>query len=155
MSLRFKPLPTDQVRAVQRGEPDVYGNLPERHISAGSGVPCRHCLRQVAKGDTYLVLAWRPFETLQAYAEAGPLFLHAEECAPAADRLDPTGFLQSADYIVRGYDANEQIVYGTGAVTPTDKIAERAEELLGDNRIEFVHVRSAQNNCFQFRIERV
>ena len=62
--------------------------------------------------------------------------------------------LSSPDYIVRGYNACEQIVYGTGGVIPTSQIASRAEELLAEDNISFVHVRSARNNCFQCRIDR-
>lgn len=62
--------------------------------------------------------------------------------------------LYSADYIVRGYDAGDRIVYGTGAVTPTAEIAARAQDLLERPDIAYVHVRSARNNCFQCRIDR-
>ena len=55
---------------------------------------------------------------------------------------------------MRGYDAEERIVYDTGAVTPTNGIRDRASELLADDKIAFVHVRSAENNCFHSRIER-
>jgi hypothetical protein len=62
--------------------------------------------------------------------------------------------LNSSDYIVRGYDAGDRIVYGTGAVTPTAEIVSRAQELLERPDIAYVHVRSARNNCFQCRIDR-
>ena len=55
--------------ALQRGGPDAYGMPPERRISDGDGVPCRHCLRTVAAGKDYLVLAYRPFPEFQPYAE--------------------------------------------------------------------------------------
>ena len=60
--------------------------------------------------------------------------------------------LASPHYIVRGYSADERIVYGTGQVTPTDQIAARAEALLARPDIAFVDIRSASNNCFQCRI---
>src|SRR5690606_28755477 len=75
--IRFVAMPTDQARAYQRGAPDAYGNPPERRISDGSGIPCRHCLQHVAAGQDYLTLAYRPFPALQPYAETGPIFLHA------------------------------------------------------------------------------
>jgi hypothetical protein len=56
--------------------------------------------------------------------------------------------------IVRGYSADERIVYGTGAVVATDRIAETATALLERDDVAFVHVRSASNNCFQCRIVR-
>ena len=129
MLIRFKALPTDEVRRLQRGEPDAYGFTPERKISDGDGVPCRHCLRNVAAGQEYLILAYRPFPALQPYAETGPIFLHAEECDRAAESdVLPDLFRPMPDYILRGYGADDRIVYGSGAVVPTHQICGRAHE---------------------------
>ncbi|MEQ1953632.1 DUF1203 domain-containing protein [Mesorhizobium sp. CN2-181] len=155
MLIRFQALPTDAVRALQHGGVDAYGFTPERKISDGDGVPCRHCLRTVAAGKAYLILAYRPFPALQPYAETGPIFLCAEECdrAPETDVL-PDIFRPTPDYIVRGYGHDDRIVYGTGAVTPTQNICGRAHELFERDDVAYVHVRSARNNCYQCRIER-
>ncbi|MER8476824.1 DUF1203 domain-containing protein [Mesorhizobium sp. M1163] len=155
MTLKFKALPTDAVRALQRGGPDAYDLKPERQISDGDGVPCRHCLKNVAAGEAYLVLAYRPFPELQPYAETGPIFLHAEECERAAEGETLPDILESSDYIVRGYGKDDRIVYGSGGVIPTDAIAARAETLFERDDIAYVHIRSARNNCYQCRIDRV
>ncbi|WP_378951858.1 DUF1203 domain-containing protein [Mesorhizobium sp. ANAO-SY3R2] len=155
MTIRFQALPTDAVRALQNGAPDAYGMTPERKISDGDGVPCRHCLRNVDAGEPYLVLAYRPFPELQPYAESGPIFLHAEECARAAETAElPELFARTRDYILRGYSTDDRIVYGTGAVTPTPEIVAKACELLQRPDVAYVHMRSARNNCYQCRIER-
>lgn len=154
MTIRFKALPTESVRALQRGGADAYGFVPERSVSDGDGVPCRHCLEQVGAGEEYLVLAYRPFPSLQPYAETGPIFLHARECERAKAGSDLPPMLTSPDYIVRGYGADDRIVYGTGAVVPTAAIAVRAEALLEREDVAYLHVRSARNNCYQCRIER-
>lgn len=154
MSIQFKALPTEAVRALQRGGPDAYGRSPEHRISDGDGVPCRHCLKNVAEGDGYLIVAYRPFPELQPYAETGPIFLHADECERAADGELLPEMLESSDYIVRGYGKDDRIVYGSGAVTPTGDIATRATTLLERDDIAYIHIRSAQNNCYQCRIER-
>jgi hypothetical protein len=153
--IRFVAMPTDHARAYQRGEPDAYGMTPERRTSDGDGVPCRHCLRNVAAGEDYLILAYRPFPALQPYAETGPIFLHAEECgrAPETDVM-PELFRASPDWIVRGYGHDDRIVYGTGAVTPKQHVCTRAHELLERDDIAYVHMRSARNNCYQVRIDR-
>lgn len=155
MLIRFSALPTPEVRALQAGGPDAYGQTPERRVSAGDGVPCRHCLRNVRAGEGYLILAYRPFPELQPYAETGPIFLHAGPCerAPENDVL-PEMFKPTPDYILRGYGQDDRIVYGTGVVTPTNKICERAHELLQRPDVAYVHMRSARNNCYQCRIER-
>ncbi|GAA2822095.1 uncharacterized protein DUF1203 [Aminobacter aminovorans] len=154
MSIIFHGLPTEAVRALQQGGADAYGMKPERRVSDGDGVPCRHCLTNVAAGKGYLILAYRPFPAVQPYAETGPIFLHAEECprAPEAAEL-PELFTRTRDYILRGYSADDRIVYGTGAVTPTPEIRERAETLLQRPDVAYVHMRSAKNNCYQCRIE--
>lgn len=154
MQIQFKALPTEAVRALQHGGSDAYGLKPERRISEGDGTPCRHCLRNVEAGHAYLILAYRPFPALQPYAETGPIFLHADECERAVEAETPPAMLVSPDYIVRGYGADDRIVYGSGAVTPTNAIAARAQALFERDDIAYVHVRSARNNCYQCRIER-
>jgi hypothetical protein len=155
--IRFEAMATDVARGYQEGGPDAYGNAPERRTADGRfRVPCRHCLTDVVPGEEYLVLAYRPFATLQPYTETGPIFLHAKACErhPAAERI-PEMLRKSTHMIVRGYSADERIVYGTGAVVTTDRIEETAATLFARDDVAFVHVRSASNNCFQCRIDRV
>ena len=151
--MRFVPIPTEVVRAYRSGAPDANGQLPERHISDGGGNPCRHYLAMISEGAGMLVLAHRPFPAPQPYAEIGPIFLCADACAAGGGAELPE-MLASPEYIVRGYGPDDRIVYGTGAVTPTLQIMERAGTLLADPRVDYVHVRSARNNCFQVRIDR-
>jgi len=154
MTLHFTPIPTETVRALQAGAPDANGQRPERHVSDGGGNPCRHCLQMIPAGAGMLILAHRPFTRLQPYAESGPIFLCADPCAPGGGP-DLPAMLASPDYILRGYSAEERIVYGTGAVVPTDRIRAEAEARFADPRVAFLHVRSARNNCFQCRIDRL
>ena len=107
----------------------------------------------IPEGVAMLVLAHRPFGAVQPYAETGPIFLCADECTAGGGAELPE-MLASSDYILRGYGADERIVYGTGGVVPTARFPARAEEVLGMPGVDFVHVRSARNNCFQVRIER-
>ncbi len=153
MQIRFHPIPTETARAYRAGGLDANGQAPERHISDGKGNPCRHCLTLIPEGRGMLVLAHRPFGTLQPYAELGPIFLCAEPCMAGGGAEMPE-ILRSASYIVRGYSAEERIVYGTGGVVPLADIPLVAAEKLSDPRVAFVHVRSASNNCYQLAITR-
>lgn len=151
--MRYVAIPTAVVRALQAGGRDANGQVPERTVSDGCGNPCRHCLRMIPEGAGMLVLAHRPFPSLQPYAEVGPIFLCADPCAAGGGTALPEA-LAAPDYIVRGYGTDDRIVYGTGGVVATGAIGIRAAELLGDPRVAYVHVRSARNNCFQVRIDR-
>jgi hypothetical protein len=154
MTVKFSPVRTDIARAYQAGGADANGQVPERQISDGGGNPCRHCLQMIPAGVEMLVLAHRPFPAPQPYAEIGPVFLCADPCEAGGGAEVPE-MLASPDYIVRGYGANDRIVYGTGAVVPTVRIIAEAQVRLYDPRVAYVHVRSARNNCYQCRIDRV
>ncbi|MFN5998146.1 MAG: DUF1203 domain-containing protein [Paracoccaceae bacterium] len=151
--MQYVAIPTDVARAYQAGGLDANGQVPERVVAEGAGNPCRHCLKMIPEGAGMLVLAHRPFPAPQPYAEVGPIFLCADECEAGGGETLPD-MLASPDYIVRGYGADDRIVYGTGGVTATDRIAARAGDLLADARVAYVHVRSARNNCYQVRIDR-
>jgi hypothetical protein len=154
-SIRFLALPTDKVRALQAGGPDAYGNAPERRVSDGSGIPCRHCLTEVPEGEPYLILAWRPFGKLQPYAETGPIFLCADPCERHPEGAEtPAMFLGWERLLIKGYSEDERIVYGTGEVVATADVAGKAAGILARPGIAFVDLRSARNNCFQARIVR-
>lgn len=151
--MRFTPIPTDLVHTYQSGGLDANGQVPERSVSDGVGAPCRHCLKMIPKGAGMLILAHRPFPAPQPYAELGPIFLCAEPCQAGGGEAVPES-LASPDYILRGYSAENRIVYGSGAVVRTEWLVQAATARFQDDRIAYLHVRSARNNCFQVRIDR-
>ena len=143
MKIKFESMDQAMATHLRDGGEDAYGNLPERHISEGAGVPCRCCMQIVGKGEPYLIAAWKPFTASHAYAETGPVFLHADPCAPLPLEPDQLpAFLVSSDYILRGYDADERTIYGTGGVVPLSAMRARFEELLADPAVKAVHIRS-------------
>lgn len=151
--IRFLPLPADKVNALRNGGHDAYDCAPEHVQSDGNGNPCRHCLNFVPKGAGMLILAYRPFDHAQPYAETGPVFLCADACKPWSGTGVPP-ILDSPDYLLKGYTADQRIRYGTGKIVAKGEIAAYAGDLLDRDDIRFVDVRSARNNCFQVRIVR-
>lgn len=154
MTIQFVALPSEAVAAVKEGAADANGMSVERHIAQAGGLPCRHCLGMIGAGEELLILAWRPFPAAQPYAEIGPIFLHGRACERGGGSDRVPAFLDSARYIVRGYGADDRIVYGTGAVTETERIPAYAADLFRRAEVAYAHVRSATNNCFHCRIER-
>ncbi len=148
MSVRFIPIPSEDVIGWQAAGVDSYGLPAKQKISDGDGFPCRHCQENIRKGDPFLVLAHRPFSGLHAYAETGPIFVHATACSLADSGDILPAIFNSASYIPHGYDNGETIVYGTGGVVDRMRIIDRAETILEYPAVTFIHERSAQNNCF-------
>jgi len=151
--IRFTALPTDLVLAVRSGRPDANGMEAERSVSDGGGNPCRHCLRDIPEGAGMLILAHRPFPALQPYAELGPIFLCEDECVRWDGAGVPPVLARRARHLVKGYGADDRIVYGTGRIVETPMLPEAAAELLDDPRVRYAHVRSATNNCYTCRID--
>ncbi len=153
MALRIRGISTPVVEALRSGALDANGQAALRRVSQGGANPCRHCLGLIADGEPKLVLGFRPFDTLQPYAETGPIFLHARECARYDAPAPPAWFAFLDPAIVRGYDDADWIRYDTGSVIRGVEIAGACEQILRDASVAYVHVRS-KFNCFQCRVER-
>ncbi|MEI4485917.1 DUF1203 domain-containing protein [Frigidibacter sp. MR17.14] len=150
--IRIEALDTALVRAWRAGASDANGQPAERVRAEGGGNPCRHCLGFVPEGAEMLILAHRPFPTPQPYAELGPIFLCAEDCARWEGPGLPPVLGASPDYLLKGYGRDHRIVYGTGGVVAAGAVTTRAQELLSRADVAFVDIRSARNNCFLARV---
>lgn len=144
----FTALPTAVVGAYRAGGPDAFGNLPERALSDGGGNPCRHCLCNIPKGAEMLVMAHKPFVGMHPYTEVGPIFLCAAACPRGGGTNLPPILTTSPDYLVKGYCAQDRIVYGTGAIVLTQDLSPRLSAILTEPDVAYVHIRSARNNCY-------
>jgi hypothetical protein len=151
--LKYIALDSSEVQRLRSGGPDANGQYPEVSISDGEGNPCRYCLGEIAHGESMLILAHRPFHKLQAYAELGPIFLCAKDCERHPEASGVPALYRDGEMLIRGYDRNERIVYGTGRVTDMTRIETEANQLFENDNLSFIHVRSSTNNCFHFRIE--
>ena len=155
MLITYLAMSTAQANAFQAGALDANGLPAERHVSDGDGILCRHCLQNVATGEDYLILAFRPFPTLQPYAEAGPIFLHASQCQRAEDAHSaPSQLAKRESHLIKGYSREDRIVYGTGAIVASIELDDAAARILERDDVTYVHVRSSLNNCYTCRIER-
>jgi len=150
---KITALSTEITRQLQNGGLDAHDQPPERAISDGGGNPCRHCLRYIPKGAEMLILAHRPFDTAQPYAETGPIFLCADQCTRHDSGALPEVLTSAPDYLIKGYNSEDRIVYGTGIVVPQAQMLQQAEIILADERVAYVHIRSSRNNCYQARID--
>ncbi|MBC7770432.1 MAG: DUF1203 domain-containing protein [Phycisphaerales bacterium] len=152
--MRVQGIPTDQFEHFRGGGADANGQPPLVTRSEGGANPCRHCLGLIADGEAKLVLSYRPFEGApQPYAETGPIFLHQTTCERYDGETLPAWFAFMDPAALRGYDANDWIRYETGRIVPGRDLTQAAAEILRDESIAYVHVRS-KFGCFQCRVDR-
>ena len=152
--IQFFAMPTEHAQAYRKGAKDAYGEAPERAVSDGSGLPCRHCLADIGEGEGYLTLAYRPFPEHKPFAETGPIFIHENHCDryPQSGKT-PTMFLNRSHVMLRGYNRQNRIVYGTGVRVPSSDIDNAAAATLLKPEVDYVHIRSASVGCFQCRVD--
>ena len=152
MELRIRGLDTALVDGWRDGAPDANGQASLVRAAAPAN-PCRHCLQLIAPGDEMLVLAHRPFEAPQPYAELGPIFVHRGECPryDAATLPDWCAYLEPA--LVRAYDARHWIDYERSDAVAGPRILDACRRILAHPEVDTVHLRS-KYGCFQCRIDR-
>ncbi|MEU6476495.1 DUF1203 domain-containing protein [Streptomyces sp. NPDC047017] len=129
------------------------------------GSPLRCCLRAVEPGDRIALVSYAPLRRWAAatgadpgaYDEAGPVFIHAEECAGPGNTGDHPFARPGALRTIRRYDAEGHIVGGRLFEIPEDARAgfDRAfDEAFADPEVALVHVRALEYGCFQFEVRR-
>src|SRR3954469_11018460 len=104
------PLPLERLREIRRRGRDDHGNITTVTLDDEGGAPLRCCLRDSRPGERRILLAYSPFERSGPYAEVGPVFVHADDCAGyPADGGYPDDY-RSRRQVFRAYRSDGSIV---------------------------------------------
>ena len=115
MKLAVRGIASDEVRRDSRGRRRRQRPAGARSHRRGVGESLPALSRADRARRRELVLAYRPFATVQPYAETGPIFLHKQPCGRYASDALPAWFVYMDPAIIRGYDGDDWIRYETGA----------------------------------------
>jgi Protein of unknown function (DUF1203) len=138
--------------AARNNATDEQGNALEPEVQKEGGNPCRHCLRRARAGERLTLFSHSPFERQNPYKEHGPMFVHSDGCDRyAAQGQLPPDFLDRP-IVLRAYDYEQRIARVAVVVDGATKL--RADELLSDPGVAFLHARSFTHGCYLFRIDR-
>jgi Protein of unknown function (DUF1203) len=152
MLMNIIPLDSGIAAEMRDGDRDAYSNPLQPEIQHQYGNPCRHCLRRAHPGESLVLFSYSPFERQTPYKEVGPVFVHADGCERYANAGElPEDFL-NRPIVLRAYDDEQRIA--TVAVVVDGSTKSRAEQLLADPSIAYLHARSFTHGCYLFRIER-
>jgi hypothetical protein len=143
----YQAITADELDALRAAARDEAGNPLDVRIDQDGGAPLRCCLRETRPGERLLLITYTPPGTAGAYAERGPVFVHAERC---------DGYLTPHEYppefahrsqVVRAYDGLGRIV---GGVLAGDGRQAQAviSELLARPEVELVHLRNVGYGCY-------
>jgi hypothetical protein len=139
MKLDVRPLPD----TIPTSEVEVS-------IDPEGGAPLRCCLRDSRPGERIALASVTPPGPQGAYAESGPVFLHADPCAGPDHAGYPDEFRRRIQ-VFRAYSADGRIVGGR-VVRPEEDQEAVAEELLGEADVAHLHSRNLVHGCYMFAI---
>lgn len=150
-TLRVSALPAHQLDLIRdRGVDDFDNPLVITVNQDAGGTPLRCCLAEAAVGEQVALLAWQPSAIPGAYAEVGPVFIHAQPCSGPAGMGYPEGF-RHRQQLLRAYDGqgravDNEIVDGAGAEAALSALLARPD-------VAYVHSRNPLAGCYMFRVD--
>src|SRR6185437_14153883 len=98
------------VHALPAGDADLSAPAGRAVVAAGRE-PCRRCLRNAVPGENLLLLPYDPFLVRSPYTGEGPVYVHADDCAPHAGEPDvlPEQVDERRQFSVRAYDGEAML----------------------------------------------
>ncbi len=151
---RCVPIATETARRWRATGMDDFGNPLRRSVSTGSGAPCRHCLRNGAKGEEMLLGSYRLVGPVGIYWTPSPIFLHARECGSYAGMNEIVDIIRTSLVSVRAYGADQMVLYDLGRVAEGPAAEAPLARALADPRTSFVNMHTAKPGCLLCRVER-
>lgn len=142
MELVVRGVRSEEVDRIRRGGADANGQA---------------ALTRMAEGQKKLVVEYRPFDALHPYSGTGPIFLREFLRERPCERFEsdslPAWLAFMDPAIIRGYGSDDWIRNDTGNVVPGPTLAAACRQILGDDTVAYVHIRSKFNG-FQCRVAR-
>ncbi len=151
---KYRVTPIDQATAAEVRRTLTapgYGHLA--HADVGDdAVPCRYCLRNIEPGEKRLLFTYDSFAGVENYPLPGPVYIHAEECAPYDE---PGRFPPAWRHKWLAFHAyakgRQQITDGRSLDGDPDWVL---GQLFADTRVEYVQVHSLAAGCFLLHVGR-
>jgi len=132
---------------------DQFGNQPKIEQAQSRRSICRRCLRRFNPGERRLLFKYRPFEKEGVFAEAGPIYIHENNCQPDTEILSsyPNEF-RELPLLLRAYTRDDgqvdsKLIKDGDAETIIDTF-------FADPEVAYIHLRDGESGCYYARIER-
>ncbi|HEY3038465.1 MAG TPA: DUF1203 domain-containing protein [Pyrinomonadaceae bacterium] len=141
---------SDELKQTMR---DQFGNPPKLEVAQSRRSICRRCLRRFNPGERRLLFKYRPFQSEGVFAEAGPIYIHENDCKPDAEVLIsyPDDF-RELPLLLRAYTQNDEQV--DSKLIQNGDAETVINQFFDDSGVAYLHLRDGESGCYYGRIER-
>jgi hypothetical protein len=150
----FEAIGQAELEQIRAAGADEAGHRLAAQADTTGGSPLRCCLRETVPGEQVLLIAYTPPGTRGAYAERGPVFIHAGPCRGYRTPGQYPPGLRHRQQVVRAYNRDGQIADGVLAQDGDHALAVIGE-LLARPDVTLVHLRNVGYGCYNFTVRRV
>ena len=152
-TLRVDALPVAELDRIRAAGMDDFGNPVRTFVNADEGgTPLRCCLSEAAVGEKMALLAWQPAPPTSAYAEVGPVFVHADQCPGYTETGAYPEKLRHRQQLLRAYDQHGTAI--NNQVAEGAHVEDVLHELFTRPEVDYVHSRNPLAGCYMFQITR-
>jgi hypothetical protein len=148
---RVEAIPDTELDRIRAAGIDDAGNELTVLTGHDGGDPLRCCLTVSKPGEPVLAIAYTPPGTKGAYAERGPVIVHAERCAGYDDTRTYPPELWERRQVIRAYNRAGKIEDGI-LTDGGDDNPRAVTELLARPEVTLVHVRNVTYGCYNFAV---
>jgi hypothetical protein len=153
MNYTYEAIPAAELAAIRAAGRDEAGNELAARADDEGGSPLRCCLHTTKPGERVLLIAYTPPGGAGAYAERGPVFVHAEPCEGYRTPHEYPPDLYDRPQTVRAYNEQGRIEDGVYVSTGTE--ADRAiADLLDRPGVTLVQLRNVGFGCYNFAVRK-
>jgi hypothetical protein len=164
----IRPIPAATLKELRTTDDSGH---PLQPFTAGAGQapldcvgsPLRCCLRSIEVDEAVALVSYAPLRRWAAatgaepgaYDEAGPVFIHAEDCGGPAETPGYPFARPGALRTLRRYSAQGHILGGRLLELPEEPTVgfdAALEEAFADPEVALVHVRAVEYGCFHFEV---
>jgi Protein of unknown function (DUF1203) len=152
-SFLMRPLPEQVSTDLKQTKRDQFGNEPQLEQAQSRRSICRRCLRRFNHGERRLLFKYRPFQRESVFAEAGPIYIHQNDCRPDTEILTayPDDF-RELPLLLRAYTGEDGQV---DSKLIKDGDAEAIiNGFFANPEVAYIHLRDGESGCYYARIER-
>lgn len=146
-------MPADALDRIRAAGTDGFGNPVKTFVNTDEGgAPLRCCLSEAAVGERVALLAWRPAAPTSAYAEVGPVFVHADHCPGYSETGAYPEKFRHRRQLLRAYDQHGTAI--DSQVTEGAHVEDVLRELFARPEVDYAHSRNPLAGCYMFQITR-